>query len=69
MISAPLPLKQCPVTLDLAFLIDGSRQVGGRNFHLQKLFVNRIASTFVISKHQTHIGVASYANNARVVMR
>merc|ERR550519_2028910 len=64
-----MPLKHCPVTLDLAFLIDGSSAIGRRNFHLEKLFIKRVASTFTITRHQTHIGLATYSNSANVIMR
>ena len=58
-----------PVTADIAFLIDGSRYVGRRNFHLEKVFIKSIARRFTITKHQSHIGVATYGSHPHLRMR
>ncbi|XP_022782082.1 collagen alpha-1(XIV) chain-like [Stylophora pistillata] len=57
------------VTADIAFLIDGSRYVGRRNFHFEKAFIKSIARRFTISKHQSHIGVATYGSRPHLRMR
>ena len=56
-------------TADIAFLIDGSRYVGRRNFHLEKAFIKSIARRFTISKQQSHIGVATYGSRPHLRMR
>ncbi|CAH3116462.1 unnamed protein product, partial [Pocillopora meandrina] len=57
------------VTADIAFLIDGSRYVGRRNFHLEKAFIKSIARRFTISKYQSHVGVATYGSRPHLRMR
>lgn len=62
-------VSNIPVTADIAFLIDGSRYVGRRNFHLEKTFIKSIAGRFTIGKYQSHIGVATYGNRPHLRMR
>lgn len=62
-------VSHIPVTVDIAFLIDGSRYVGRRNFHFEKAFIKSIARRFTISRHQSHIGVATYGNRPHLGMR
>lgn len=57
------------VTADIAFLIDGSRYVGRRNFHFEKAFIKSIARRFTISKYQSHVGVATYGSRPHLRMR
>lgn len=67
----PLPpsIKYCPVTLDLVFVMDASSDVGRRNFQLEKAFAKIISSKFTISKHQSRIGLITYANLPSLRMR
>lgn len=67
----PLPsgIKYCPVTLDLAFVMDASSDVGRRNFQLEKAFAKTVCSRFTITKHQSHIGLITYANLPSLKMR
>lgn len=62
-------VSHIPVTADIAFLIDGSRYVGRRNFHLEKAFIKSIAGRFIIGRHQSHIGVATYGSRPHLRMR
>lgn len=62
-------VSHIPVTADIAFLIDGSRYVGRRNFHLEKAFIKSIAQRFTINRHQSHIGVATYSSRPQLRMR
>lgn len=62
-------VSHIPVTADIAFLIDGSRYVGRGNFHLEKAFIKSIARRFTISRHQSHIGVATYGSRPHLRMR
>lgn len=66
---SPTGVSHIPVTADIAFLIDGSRYVGRRNFHLEKAFIKSIARRFTISRHQSHIGVATYGSRPHLRMR
>lgn len=68
-VSFPVAIKSCPVTLDLAFVLDASNQVSRRNFQLEKAFVKTVASKFTITKHQSHIGLITYANLPSLRMR
>lgn len=63
------PIKSCPVTLDLAFVVDASNQVSRANFQLEKAFVKAVSSKFTITKHQSHIGLITYANLPSLRMR
>ena len=69
MVSFPVAIKSCPVTLDLAFVVDASNQISRRNFQLEKAFVKAVASKFTITKHQSHIGLITYANLPSLRMR
>ena len=62
-------VSHIPVTADIAFLIDGSRYVGRRNFHLEKAFIKSIAGRFIIDRYQSHIGVATYGSRPHLRMR
>ena len=62
-------VSHIPVTADIAFLIDGSRYIGRRNFHLEKAFIKSIARRFTISRHQSHIGLATYGSRPHLRMR
>lgn len=62
-------IKHCPVTLDLAFVMDASSDVGRSNFQLEKAFAKVVSSKFTITKHQSHIGLITYANLPSLRMR
>ena len=62
-------MSGCAATADIAFLLDGSRDIGRSNFELQKIFVKAIAKRYHISAHLSHIGVATYAARARQVLK
>ena len=62
-------IKHCPVTLDLAFVMDASSDVGRSNFQLEKAFAKLVSSKFTITKHQSHIGLITYANLPSLRMR
>ena len=49
--------------------MDASSDVGRRNFQLEKAFAKIISSKFTISKHQSHIGLITYANLPSLRMR
>ena len=68
-VSYPVAIKSCPVTLDLAFVMDASNQVSRRDFQLEKAFVKTVSSKFTITKHQSHIGLITYANLPSLRMR
>jgi len=55
--------------LDLAFVMDASSDVGRANFQLEKAFAKTVASKFTITKHQSHIGLITYANLPSLRMR
>ena len=56
-LSYPAPTKTCPVTLDLAFVVDASNEVSRANFQLEKAFVKAVSSKFTITKYQSRIGL------------
>ena len=56
-LSYPAPIKSCPVTLDLAFVVDASNEVSRANFQLEKAFVKAVSSKFTITKYQSRIGL------------
>ena len=58
-------MSGCAATADIAFLMDGSRDVGRSNFELQKIFVKSIARRYHISTHHSHIGVSTYGATTR----
>ena len=68
-LSYPAPTKTCPVTLDLAFVVDASNEVSRANFQLEKAFVKAVSSKFTITKHQSRIGLITYANLPSLRMR
>ena len=68
-LSYPAPAKTCPVTLDLAFVVDASNEVSRANFQLEKAFVKAVSSKFTITKHQSRIGLITYANLPSLRMR
>ena len=63
------PTKTCAVTLDLAFVVDASNEVSRANFQLEKAFVKAVSSKFTITKHQSRIGLITYANLPSLRMR
>ena len=67
--SYPVSIKHCPVTLDLAFVMDASSDVGRANFQLEKAFAKTVSGKFTITKHQSHIGLITYANLPSLRMR
>jgi len=68
-VKPPVAIKSCPVTLDLAFVMDASNHVSRRDFQLEKAFVKTVSSKFTITKHQSHIGLITYANLPSLRMR
>lgn len=42
---------------DIAFLIDGSYNIGQRRFNLQKNFIGKVAMTLGIGTEGPHVGV------------
>lgn len=57
---------RCPVTADIGFVVDASRPVGKWNFLNEKAFVKGIASRFTITRHQSHIGVITFAKRSHL---
>jgi len=49
--------------------MDASSDVGRANFQLEKAFAKTVASKFTITKHQSHVGLITYANLPSLRMR
>ena len=56
-------LTDCPGLSDIAFLIDGSGSVAGRDFNAMKVFVTRLVSSLRIG--DTRVGTDVYKNTFR----
>ena len=48
---------ECKARVDIAFLLDGSKQVGKEHFHKSVKFVKKIIKSFTVSRDQTHISL------------
>ena len=50
----------------MVFLLDESSSIYGPDFQVQLGFVNDVISAFDVRAGQTHVGVETFSNNARV---
>ena len=58
----PVPsIIPCPVTADIAFIVDSSNSIGPINYMKTKYFVYSIANAFNISSKGAHAGVVLYS--------
>ncbi len=53
---------------DLAFALDGSRQLTQQEFNRLKSFVKTVIQNYEISEPGTHVAVIEYSDAARVVI-
>lgn len=59
----------CAATADIGFLVDGSKDIGSTNFVLEKIFIKAIVNRFPVSRHQSHIGITTYAATAKSIFK
>jgi hypothetical protein len=55
----------CPVTADIAFIVDSSGSIGVPNYVKTKYFVYSIANALNISSSGAHAGVVIYSEKAK----
>ncbi len=55
----------CPVTADIAFIVDSSDSIGVINYMKTKYFVYSIANAFNVSSSGAHAGVVIYSEIAK----
>ena len=61
--------EACKAIVDLAFLIDSSGSISGRNWRLLKAFIKDAIDAFDVSPKGTHIASVSYSTRAVVNYR
>ncbi|CAB4013880.1 Hypothetical predicted protein, partial [Paramuricea clavata] len=62
----PVPdIIPCPVTADIAFIVDSSGSIGVPNYVKTKYFVYSIANALNISSSGAHAGVVIYSEKAK----
>lgn len=65
----PLDFKTCPISIDIAYLIDGSDSISTADYELEKTVVKVMAYFFGVMKLGTHAGVINYGHDAVTSIR
>lgn len=55
----------CSHVADIAFIVDSSASISGRNYNKVKLFISKLASKFEISPSKSRAAVVLYSTDAR----
>lgn len=64
-----LDFKTCPLSIDIAYLIDGSDSISGPDYELEKTVVKVMAYFFGVMKLGTHAGVVNYGGTATTAIK
>lgn len=56
----------CNITIDLVFLVDGTKDMKMSNFKRVLRFIKNLAKVLHISKHGTHVGLVFYGDDSKV---
>lgn len=59
----------CPVSVDFAFILDGSGSISKKNWGRIKEFVKRIVDAFDVSPDGTHFALLEYSTDPKVYLR
>lgn len=62
-------LASCPVSVDFAFILDGSGSISKENWGRIKEFVKRTISAFDVSPEGSHFALLEYSNEPKVYLR
>ena len=62
-------LGSCPVSVDFAFILDGSGSISRKNWGRIKDFVKQIIDSFGVSPEGTHFALLEYSDEPKVYLR